>query len=478
NHVWKVPTGGGPAVSIGPNCFFPVFLDNERFICEQGWNQGSIRGLYLRDIDGQSSELIIRRDSTSGSDGVSATSVLPGGRFAVGMVDTAEGDFLSFYDLRQGSIRVLPQSGSFPRYVASGHLVYIDGPALPGVLMARPFDAVAGRFTGPAAPIVGEPLGWRDFDVTRSGILVLGANALQTDLSELAWYSVDGSRLDRLPVEPNFFDNPAISPDGRLLAVEIEGAAEEDTWVIDVETGTEYRWSFTGDGNFPAWSADGTLIYISSDDDANDIEEGLLVKPADNSGVMRLAFDDAKLIVSPHVARNGSRIVYADMTTGGIRIRSLANPDSMREIVRGEDLRSPALSPDGAYVAFMTTEQESNEIYVQQSEGDAFWTVSIPDNMNPDRPMWSPDGEWLYYRDGGQLWRSRVSFTPTFSRDRPEMVLEVPVGNIDFDLHPDGERILINSLPPGLQSEEQYQVRLSVRMHLQHFLSDVAPSTE
>lgn len=56
---------------------------------------------------------------------------------------------------------------------------------------------------------------------------------------------------------------PALSPDGKQIAVTLEGSSF-DSWVYDVERGTFTRASFGGDDYRPHLSPDGKMLGYDS----------------------------------------------------------------------------------------------------------------------------------------------------------------------------------------------------------------------
>ena len=70
-------------------------------------------------------------------------------------------------------------------------------------------------------------------------------------------------RQTALPLPPRPYWSPRLSPDGRRIAVGIEGATH-DVWVSDVERDTLTRLTFGSDNYLPVWSPDGTRIAFQS----------------------------------------------------------------------------------------------------------------------------------------------------------------------------------------------------------------------
>ena len=68
-----------------------------------------------------------------------------------------------------------------------------------------------------------------------------------------------------LPAPPRAYVNPALSPDGRLVAVEMSNAGRFDVWLYDLMRDTLTRLTFDGTSRFPVWSRDGTRVVYSSE---------------------------------------------------------------------------------------------------------------------------------------------------------------------------------------------------------------------
>jgi hypothetical protein len=103
-------------------------------------------------------------------------------------------------------------------YAPPGYLLY----AREGTLMAQPFDADTRRLTGDAAPVAQEIASFgtnsgRAFSVSSNRVL---AYRTGTSLAQvrLAWFDRTGRSLETLG-ETADYTNPALSPDGKRVAV-------------------------------------------------------------------------------------------------------------------------------------------------------------------------------------------------------------------------------------------------------------------
>ena len=86
------------------------------------------------------------------------------------------------------------------------------------------------------------------------------------------------------------------------------------------------------------------------------------------------------------------------------------------------DENRPRFSPDGRFVAYHSDESGRDEIYVKPfPSGEGKWQVSV----NGGRiPVWSRDGERLYYISNGTIQRVQVTTESGLTLSTPEMVLE------------------------------------------------------
>jgi hypothetical protein len=81
-------------------------------------------------------------------------------------------------------------------------------------------------------------------------------------------------------------------------------------------------------------------------------------------------------------------------------------------------------------------------------------------------PVWSRDGQAVYYRQGTRIYRVAVSITPTFASHAPELAVDIGVKvtnpdasavfNSPFALGPDGKRFLV--VRPAAEPVATYHV--------------------
>jgi Tol biopolymer transport system component len=111
---------------------------------------------------------------------------------------------------------------------------------------------------------------------------------------------------------------------------------------------------------------------------------------------------------------------------------------------------SPALSPDGRWLAYLSNESGSNEVYVRPFPGPGGkWQVSTGGGSTP---KWSHDGKELFNRtaDSKMMLVTCTSSGDSFRADKPQLWSSGQYtnrGNYNFDLHPDGKGFAVLRAP-------------------------------
>ena len=145
--------------------------------------------------------------------------------------------------LDTGRRNVVVEGGSDPRYIPSGHIVFVRT----GSLMAVPFDVPRLEVTGAPVVVVEDVMhaergvntqmstGAGQFSVSRSGLLayVPGGVYPATEAS-LVWVDRNGTS-EPLPVPPGAYRHMRFSPDGTRLAYAEGPFGDTQIWVYDIE---------------------------------------------------------------------------------------------------------------------------------------------------------------------------------------------------------------------------------------------------
>jgi serine/threonine-protein kinase len=108
---------------------------------------------------------------------------------------------------------------------------------------------------------------------------------------------------------------------------------------------------------------------------------------------------------------------------------------------------SPAISPDGRWVAYRSTDTGRFEIYVRPfpDADKGKWQISTEGGV---APVWSPDGRQLFFQNGDAMIVAAVHATVSFAAGTPKVLFKGkyvpgPGGSRNFDISPDGRRFIM-----------------------------------
>ncbi len=364
------------------------------------WNRNGVIlfrsgvSLYRVPDTGGAPALVAAPDAARKEAAFSSPQFLPDGlHFIVGV--SAGGEyFIGAGSLDAKTVEHLAQASTSALYAPPGYLFYLDG----STLMARPFDANALRFTGPAVPIaqnVGELTnsGYGYFSVSPAGVLAYQTVAA-TAPDAMTWFSRAGQKLGVVG-QPDIFVTPVLSPDGTELAVALGDEGKRDIWVYDLKRGTGSRLTFNSADNVnPVWSADGRRIVFSSNRGG---QYDIYQQAADGLGSTEPVFqskDQVKYLND--LSADGRYAIYDTGTDSQLWALPLFGERKPFAFVQGSlKAGSAQFSPNGRFVAYLTNETGRNEIYVQTfPEHTGKWQISASGGTEP---MWSRNGKELLY---------------------------------------------------------------------------------
>ena len=228
---------------------------------------------------------------------------------------------------------------------------------------------------------------------------------------------------------------------GEVRVVETDGSGpEEQLATSEYQQGPE------------CWSPDGRDVLFVTDRGA---DLNLMRKRADGSAPSELVLDLALPLQEAHYSATGDWLVYR--TTPQDIYALSAEGDTVEIVATAFNERSPRLSPDGQWVAYMSNESNRMEVYVRPfpDAGQARWQVST---SGGGWPLWAPDSRTLYYgTQSGQVIAVAIVEGPTFIAGEQRVLFTSPeiIGGVGaWDIAPDGERfVVIRSRGLGGQGE-------------------------
>ena len=268
----------------------------------------------------------------------------------------------------------------------------------------------------------------------------------------LVWVDRKGRELGTLG-DVGGYEDVRLSPDGRRVAVTLRDASHgqnEDVWVMDSARGTATRITAERTDEFgAAWFPDGErLAYVSDHAGFYDLYE----RPA-SGGPEKTLVRTKQDKIFPTMSPDGKSILYA-ASEGANYARILKPLADGGEPARLGDSRfseeHPAISPDGRWTAFDSSESGRREVYVQRVAGGPKRQVSVGGGQTP---IWKGDGSELFYASQDETMMS-VSFRAAGDRleiGDPQALFslglgtggEVQFSRHPYDVSPDGQRFLV-----------------------------------
>ena len=225
-------------------------------------------GLSRVSADGGRPETLTSVDDESRKYSHRLMDVLPGGNavlFTQGTVGMATWDEASIgvFDLDTGRHHILIEGGTNPRFSTSGHIVY----ARAGSLLAMAFDADSLEVNGvPVTVVEGvatSPLyGQAEFSLSRNGTLIYAPGGSWGDDRRVVLVDRDGG-VEPLIETRRAFDYARLSPDGRSLALQLEGA-NLSVWVYDLSRGILTQLAAGNNHGMPVWAPSGERVAFFS----------------------------------------------------------------------------------------------------------------------------------------------------------------------------------------------------------------------
>lgn len=342
---------------------------------------------------------------------------------------------------------------------ANGHLIYLRE----NVLVAQPFDTRQLALTGSPTPITEqvELIGSRSaaFSVSANGVLMYQPASVAG--TQLVWFDRDGRQIG-IVGEPGNYGDLALSPDGRRAAVSMLSQATNtrDIWIVDLERGVRTRFTFSGvsDEVSPIWSPDGSRIIFASTRAGH---FDLYQKSTSGDGAEELVYADNQEKYPHAWSPDGSAILFSTYEGLG-SLHLLPLDEDGREPVRlAAQVSDARVSPDGEWILFDSSESGRVESYVAPLSGGGKTQVS---SEGGSASRWGRGGrEILYMRDNMLMTVPVEPLDGDIRMGPARPFLQVrPGGPRSFyDVSPDGERILLNTL----RSEASSSITLVQNWH-------------
>jgi serine/threonine-protein kinase len=303
------------------------------------------------------------------------------------------------------------------------------------------------------------------FSATGTMAMQVGTGSGGVLVHEMVWIDRTGreSQLDSTWSFQHSVSNGnvgwSLSPDGRRLTIGLNTNSGDDIWIRDLVNGTLSK--LTMDSTFeqrPRWTPDGKSVTYIVDGCGS-----LRQRPADGTGKEQILVETPTTpnLLEGSWSADGKWLLLRVGGNGPTKLRNILafqpGVDSApRELLTSAqaDESSPALSPDGKWLAYASDETGRTEVYLRPfpNVDDGKWQVSTNGGQ---APLWAHSGRELFYVDADR----NMMVVPVPAAGPSQMGARVKLftlGNdvllnqnewyTPFDISPDDKRFLMSRL--------------------------------
>lgn len=374
--------------------------------------------------------------------------MLPDGRgvlFTIGHAGASSFDeaSLAVTDLDAPDHRIVLRHATDGRCASANSLIW----GRQGTLMAAAFDPQRREVVGPPRAVVPgvamSPTGAVHAACSQTGILVHAPGRMQMPSRSLVTLARDGTVVDTTSCE-DAIEEPRVSPDGRSVIVGRRSRGS-DLWLYDRARRMFTRLTFEGNTFAGIWGPGSRTITCSSSSGGADLyclqpdrsmQPALLLRTEFDKVAGSWSPDESTLAYTEYHPETGADIWVFERATGVTRslVRTRFNE------------YAPSFSPEGRSLAYTSEESGRAEVHVVSCpHGGDKCQVSTDGGSEP---IWSRDGQELFYRVGHRMMCVDVRRGPRHA-GVPTTLFEqrhVPgavTGLANYDVTPDGVGFIV-----------------------------------
>ncbi|MBU14510.1 MAG: hypothetical protein CMQ14_05405 [Gammaproteobacteria bacterium] len=362
---------------------------------------------------------------------------------------------ITLIDIDSGEVKELLRGGYQATYADSGHLVFLRSASI----WAIRFDTDKLETVGEAKPLIDDiastrfaDLNYGTFAFSERGRLAYiegelnlrGSGNFTTQALQLS--TVDGQgETQQVGIDPGSFAEISASPSGDQIAMTfLDADGARDIWLWDMGRETFGRRTFGSVDGTAIWNPDGDVIYYQSE--RNPTAEIWSVMANGSSRARLVTSTPFNRIDLETVSPDGQSLVYSvNSSEGSLYSTSIGEASqelTHTELIGGQGYRvgQSRISPDGNWIAYISQETGSKQVYVQPfPEVDAS-KFQISSGSGVGAVAWAPGGEELYFTR--QEFESGFEDTPAGSTQIFKVAIEYESNSID-----DGPTTVVTGRP-------------------------------
>ncbi|HXS78898.1 MAG TPA: hypothetical protein VN818_01390 [Gammaproteobacteria bacterium] len=371
------------------------------------------------------------------------------------------------------AVQVSVENGLFPRWRGDSREIYYTSAASFGMIMAAAVTPTADSIeVAKPQPLFdteyvnfGHPSNYHTFAVSRDGQRFLIPRPEPDTLVVL-----DREGRSRA-LDTDTWGDPHVSPDGKRVAA-IRG--NRSVWVMDIASGDRRQiGKLNGPQDFAvsvAWSRDGQQVAFIALDLA--IGKDVLYLANANGGAEAKQLRTFEGVAGQLLgfAPDGASLIYFSSQAAGdtlLRI-PLAGDAAPVQLARGSTgMQGPRLSPDGRHLAYHTSANNKNEIWVRPlgETGELGLPVRVGDGLG--MTAWRANGSELnYVGPKREFMTASVRTSPALAIGAPRRLFDLPsaipvAAGFDGrgDVSSDGGAVVL-AVPPRIPPLPQSELRV------------------
>jgi serine/threonine protein kinase/Tol biopolymer transport system component len=396
-------------------------------------------------------------------------------------VDDSNLEVVTLADHRR---KTLLHGGTFGQYLGAsggtggkGYLTFVNR----GTLFAVAFDPVKLETNGAPAPVLQQvsyspQFGSAKLSFARNGTLVYRSSEIDAMRLAILWLGPDG-KTQPLMDKPGLFQNSHLSPDGERLAVDGADLTNFGIWIYDLRRDTLTRLTSKPDHR-PAWTPDGKYVVYSN-------AQGMSWMRADGGGEPHPLTQSTDNQFPTSFSPDGKWLAFHQDGPRSLDIWTVSigrDGDGLKAGTPELFLQTPfaerdaTFSADGRWLAYASNESGNFQVYVRAfPDKGGRWQIS---SISGTAPIFSRNGRELFFYDlaNGRIMMASYSVKDgSFVAEKPRVWSEVSLaalsastGATQYDVAPDGKRLVVATYPGGTTQQNSSQV-----IFLENFMDEL-----
>jgi serine/threonine-protein kinase len=432
SELRKIPVEGGVAITI---CSIIATARGAHWAAD-GSIYFALRipgGLYRVDANGGTP---VQLTAMSGTEMFHrAPWITDAGQLLYAVLPPVENGVIYRTDLNTSERSVLLGNATGPRVTPSGHLTFIRDARLFVAQLDRAKRNIVGEPRQIAANLSSNVNG-ADYAFSNNKTLVFVEAPQNAGVVEMVWVGRDG--LTEPVAKPGRYRTARLSPSGHAAVVQANDGPINHLVMYDFANRASRRLTFTGNVTWPVWLPDNKSVAYLQIIPPN-VAGQLLTQQVDSSDTAPIIESRTGEFYIPVSWTRDGKNLFAKDVNGALYIVPIGQqPRKLR--LQGLGADDPQISPDGKWLAYVSTDGGVARVYVQQfPELKDRWTVSPDGGV---APRWSSKGDRLYYLSNDAMFQVNVTTGDAFNTTSPEKLFTGKYES-NYDVSPDGTRFLM-----------------------------------